>query len=145
MSHITQVEEIQVSDLPAFEKACRERGVELRRDQKQFKNFGGRNSPCEMAVVDPQNRKAYEAGLVKTADGKAYVLQVDNWNEGHGLNEKIGYNAGLLLQRYGINAAKNAAVKQGMAVREALQADGSIKLICEPRQVLAGAGYGSGF
>lgn len=144
MSHISEIE-IAVSDLKAFEKACKERGVELVR-KTTFKNFGGRHSPCDMAVVDPTNKSAYEAGLVKSADGKSYRLQLDNWDGGRGLNEKIGHNGGLLLQRYGINAARNAAVRQGMSVREELLPDGKVRLVCEPKQQLAraGAGYGSG-
>jgi len=147
MSHITSVD-VLVGDLAAFQKACRERGVEFLREKKTFKNYGGRQSPCDMAIVLPGNSEAYEAGLVKTADGKGWKLQVDNYRGGLGMVKAIGHDGGLLLQRYGINAAKNAAVKQGMSVREAVQADGSIKLFCEPRTVLAqaGGGYsGSGF
>lgn len=149
MSHITECE-VQVSDLTAFEQACRDRGVELRREQKTFRNYGGRQSPCDMAIVLPGNKHAYEAGLVKTKDGKAWKVQADNfdaYNKDGGLTKVIGENAGLLVQRYGINAARNAAVKQGMSVREVQQADGSIKLICEPKQVYAQAsgGWSSGY
>lgn len=99
-----------------------------------------------MAVVLPGNKDAYEAGLVKTADGKAWKIQVDNFIGGKGMVAAIGTDAGLLMQRYGINAAKAAALKQGMSVREQQMQDGSIKLVCEPRQQLAQAGgYGSGF
>lgn len=146
MSHITECE-VQVTDLTAFEKACRERGVELRREQKTFKNYNERRSPCDMAIAIPGNERAYEAGLVKTKDGKAYKIQVDNYQDGKGMVQAIGRDAGLLMQRYGINAARNAAVRQGMQVREQQLPDGSIRLICEPRQQLAqaGAGYGSGY
>ena len=148
MSHITECE-IQVSDIPAFDKACQDRGCELRRDQKTFKNYGGRRSPCDMAIVVLNDKKAYEAGLIKQPDGK-YKIQVDNFDayEGGGMVKAIGQDAGLLLQRYGINAAKSAAVKQGMQVREQVQADGSIKLTCEAKQFAfaqSGPGWGSGF
>lgn len=149
MSHITECEVI-VSDTTAFEEACKQIGVELRRDQKTFRNYGGRRSPCDMAIVLPGNRDAYEAGLVKTKDGKGWKIQVDNFDKYQtkgGMCETIGEDAGLLMQRYGINAAKTAAVKQGMSVREVKQTDGSIKLICEPRQVYAksGGGWSSGY
>lgn len=136
-----------MTDLTAFEKACRDLGVELRKDQKQFKNYADRRSPCDMAIAIPGNKQAYEAGLVKTKDGKAYKIQVDNYQDGKGMVQAIGRDAGLLMQRYGINAARNAAVKQGMSVREQKLEDGSIRLVCEPKQQFAqaGAGYGSGY
>lgn len=98
-----------------------------------------------MAIVLPNNKDAYEAGLVKDGDG--WKIQVDNFIGGKGMVAAIGHDAGLLMQRYGINAARNAAVKQGMSVREVQQADGSIKLICEPKQVYAQAsgGWSSGY
>lgn len=135
MSHITSIE-IQVSDLTAFEKACREVGVELRREQKTFKSFGGNRVACDMAVAIPGNRDAYEAGLVRNADGK-YTVQVDNWSGGQGLNEKIGHNAGKLLQRYGINAATSQALKQGMSVREEVLANGQVRLVCTEKPKFA--------
>lgn len=95
----------------------------------------------------PGNQEAYEAGLVRSVDGKGWKVQVDNFIGGKGMVAAIGKDAGLLMQRYGINAAKAAAIRQGMSVREQQMQDGSIKLVCEPRQQLAraGAGYGSGY
>ena len=64
MSHITQVE-IEIHDIDALAQACSLIGVELRREQKTFRNFGGANTKCEMAIVDPANAEAYELGLVR--------------------------------------------------------------------------------
>ena len=148
-----------VTDLNAFEKACRERGVELRREQRTFKTYGGTQNRCDMAVVDASNPNAYEIGLVKcrvepdprdasklrkVADpnGTGYMMLTDEWGSSGGLKEKVGENAGLLVQHYGINAAKRVAQKQGMQVREHKLPDGRIRLVCEPRQQQAMAGAG---
>ena len=144
MSHITTCE-VQITDLGAFEAACQECGVELRRDRETFKNYGGRNSPCEMAVVLPGNERAFELGLVRSADGKGYTIQMDNWQKGYGMNDRVGHDACTLRQLYGVHAAMAAAKKQGMSVARQQLADGSIRVICEPRVAYAQAGMGSGF
>lgn len=144
MSHISTIE-VRITDLDAFEAACRECGVELRREQKRFKNYGGRNSPCEMAVVLPGNERAFELGLVKSEDGDGYTIQMDNWQQGYGMNDKVGRDACTLRQLYGVHAATAAAEKLHMKVQRTQLADGSIRLICEPRQQYAQAGIGSGF
>lgn len=163
MSHISKIE-IVIVDLDAFEAACRELGVELRRNQKTFKSFAGAKHPCEMAVVDAANQEAYELGLVRARydnnqasrtfgqvvqdpNGSAYMALTDNWDGGKGLNEKIGENAGLLMQRYGLNAARRQAAQQGMSVvREERLPNGSVRMVFEPRKQYAQAGaYGSGY
>ena len=146
MSHISSIE-VKITDLGAFEAACTECGVELRRNQRTFRNYGGRNSPCEMAVVLPGNERAYELGLVRTADGQSYAIQMDNWQRGLGMNDKVGTDACTLRQLYGVHAATAAARKQGMNVARQQLPDGSIRLVCEPRVAYAqaGAGIGSGF
>ncbi len=144
MSHISTIE-VTITDLGAFEAACQECGVQLLRDQKRFRNYGGRNTPCEMAVVLPGNERAYELGLVRSADGKGWTIQMDNWNRGNGMNEKVGTDACTLRQLYGVHAAMAAAKKQGMSVARQQLADGSIRVVCEPRVAYAQAGVGSGY
>ena len=158
MSHISTIK-VGIFDLDAFQLACSQKGVELRRNQKTFKNYGGRQDACEMAVVDATNPQAYELGLVRARyneqkklvadkDGTCWMIQMDNYSGGKGMNQKVGKNAGLLLQRYGINAARNAAVREGMTLSEMQLEDGSIRLICEPKQEFAKAsagGYGTGW
>jgi hypothetical protein len=141
MSHVSTLS-IQVSDVDAFEAACRECGVELLREQKTFKTYGGSRNPCDMAVVDVANPNAYEIGLVRNAAGK-YEVKTDEWE--NDLQKKVGKNAGLLLQHYGIGAAKRVAIKQGMQVREHKLPDGRIRLVCEPRQQQATASAGGGW
>ena len=140
MSHISQIA-IEVKDIDALEIACRERGVELRREQKTFRTFRGAQTKCDMAIVDPTNNRAYEIGVVLGKDG-VYKLQTDEWQGGLGMNEKVGDRAGLLLQRYGLNVAKRQAAKQGWAANEQRLPDGSIRLVCEPKQQYATAGAG---
>ena len=141
MSHITQVE-IQITDVDALAQACSLIGVELRCEQKTFTAYGGGQHKCEMAIVDPQNERAYELGVVQSKDGKGWQIKMDNYMGGKGMNAKVGDDAGLLLQRYGLCVARKQAMKQGMAVREERLQDGRIRLVCEPRQALAAAGGG---
>jgi len=137
--------------------------LELRRGQKKYRWYGESvgDSPlprgvavsdlgkCEHAVSIPGDKTVYEIGLVLLANG-SYQLHYDEFNGGYGLQAKVGRKAGLLLQRYGLNAAANQARKQGMTVRsETVLPDGRIRLVCEPRQQFAQAGggqfVGSGF
>lgn len=146
MSHISELK-IAVRDVDAADAACRELGVELRRNQKTFKNYGNRQSPCDMAICVPgAGRDTFEAGLIKQKDG-SYLVQMDNWQGGYGLNEKIGANATKFLQAYGVCAAEAAAKKQGMVTNRHQQPDGTIRLVCEakPQYAVAGRGYGSGY
>jgi hypothetical protein len=144
MSHISTIK-VKIRDLDALESACRELKVELRRNQKQFKTYNGALTPCDFAIVVPGERRAYEAGVVKAADGDGWELQVDNWNEGQGLNDRIGHDAVKLQQYYGIHAATAAATRQGMRVARTQLPDGSIRLVCEPKPQFAVAGAGGGW
>lgn len=144
MSHISNIQTL-ILDLDGFEAACRERGLELKRGQKQHRTYGGQLTPCEHAVIDPNNSDAYELGLIRArfdekrkqivADpkGPGWMIAYDNWAGGKGMMEKVGDRCGGLLQNYGVQAAKRKAKKLGWQVKEAVQADGSIRLTCTPK------------
>lgn len=146
MSHISTLA-VRITSVDALAQACRELGVELRRDQHHFTTFAGQQSRCDMAIVDPANRKAYEIGLVaveaKGDKPAGWEMQVDHWGQGGGLYAKLGERFGLLLQRYGIAAAEHKATADGWQSHRETLPDGSIRLICEPKPQFAQAGAGS--
>lgn len=152
MSHITKLA-VKITDADALAQACRELGVELRREQKTFRTYAGSQSPCDMAICDPQNERAYEIGLVATRDAAGrhtgWEVHLDHWAGGGGLYQKLGDQAGRLLQHYGIAAAERKASADGWRSRREQLPDGSIRLICEPKPVFAqqsaGGSWGGGF
>jgi hypothetical protein len=143
LSHISRLA-VKITDCDALARACQELGVELRREQRTFRTFGGNTDKCEMAIVDPQNKQAYEIGLVPLKDGTGYEVLVDHWGAGGGLYAKLGEQFGLLRQRYGICAAESRAQKDGWNSWRQQQPDGSIRLVCEPKPQFATAAAGGG-
>lgn len=136
MSHITKIE-IEVTDLAALKAACRRLGftfVEGKETYAWFGRFVG-DAPlpegvsveelgkCDHAIEVPGAR--YEIGIRAQKGG--FRLLWDSWVAG-GLEQKIGKNAGLLKQAYGIEKAKIEARRKGYSVYESRKADGSITL-----------------
>jgi len=145
MSHISTIK-LLITDLNALRAACADCEVEFKEDQKTFKVYGGRQHRCEHAIVDPTNKRAYEVGVVKCRydqrtesvvddhQGDQLCVQHDDWRGGGGMVEKVGPKASKLMQRYGYHATKAVADQNGWQTTEEVQADGSIKLYCEPQQ-----------
>ena len=118
MSHIVTLE-LEINDLSALEKAAENLGCELVRGQKTYKWYGesvgdyplpegmtaGDLGKCDHAIRVKGNPDAYEIGVVesKTKRG-AYSLAYDFWNDGYGLMQKVGANAGKLKQEYTVQA-----------------------------------------
>lgn len=147
MSHISTLA-VRITNADALAQACRELGVELRRDQHTFKTYAGQQSRCDMAIVDPTGRAKYEIGLVaveaKGDKPAGWDMKVDHWASGGGLYEKLGDKFSTLLQHYGIAAAEHKASADGwQSYRETLP-DGSIRLICEPKPQFVEQGAGGG-
>lgn len=150
MSHISTVE-ILILDLDAFEAACVERGLELRRGQETYQTYGGALNACDHAVVDPNNEGAYEIGLIRAsvnettgkveadAEGVGWMPGYDSWAGGRGMMKKVGDGCGGLVQGYGVLAAKSKAAKLGWSVREERLANGSVKLYCTPKKKVSQA------
>lgn len=117
MSHMVEVK-LRIKDLSALRAACNELGFEFIENQKTYKWFGRwvGDSPmpegmtkadlgkCDHAIKVPGS--TYEVGLRKQADG-SFTLAYDWWNSG-GLKDKLGQNAGPLVQSY----AKHKAVRE---------------------------------
>lgn len=139
MSHIAKIE-IEVRDLDALDAACRRVGCTFVREQTTYAWYGRSVDDyplpvgfgvedlghCEHAVRVPGAR--YEIGVTARRDGRpGYALLWDSYERG-GLEQVLGAGAGRLVQAYGVEAATRAARRQGYAVTETAQADGSVVL-----------------
>lgn len=129
MSHIATVE-VEFRDMDALAKACVKCGVELRQDQKTFRWYNSKVSPCDAAIVHP-NAKAYEIGVHKTETGLR--IQFDPFMSGYGMQDAVAFEddiegLGKLQQAYAVEVARKQAKRQGFSVREQVQADGRVKL-----------------
>lgn len=88
MSHITTVD-VVLADLAVLDLACRQLGLELVKDRKRFRRFGG-HAPCDHCIVVPGDDNAYEIGVVKRSGGPGYELQLDAWQGGYGMLDRVG-------------------------------------------------------
>ncbi len=110
MSHISTIE-LEVTDLKSLDRACRQMGFRLNRNQKTFKWYSGM-AQCDHAIRIPGAE--YEIGLIRK-DGK-YELQTDYWDAN--IAKAIGKNGGLLKQRYAVEQTKTQAIRKGYTVIE---------------------------
>ena len=139
MSHISTCK-LMVSDLDAFDAACRSLGLDFKRGQKSHRTYAGAQNDCEHAVT--LHGCEYELGLVRAtydeasgelkqdANGSAFMVNYDSWAGGDGMMDVVGKDCNKLLQAYGVEAAKAKARQLGMAVKVQTLQDGSVKLTC---------------
>lgn len=127
MSHIATVD-LQIFNLEALKIAAASVGLEFLENQKNFRAYRAVN-PCVHALRVIGMPNAYEIGLATRGDG-SYALLWDNYANGQGLCDKIGEDAGLLLQAYGIQAAIADAELEGMTYQQETDAEGNIFLVC---------------
>jgi hypothetical protein len=139
MSHISTVK-TAITDLDAIEVACRELGLELRREQKTYRTYNKQKHACHAAIVVPGNERAYEIGLVLGQDGQTYEVKFDTWNGGKGMVEKAGEGCRKILVEYGRAKTKSIAQSKGWSYREERLQDGRIRCYCEPKRAKAYAG-----
>lgn len=107
MSHITTIK-CQIKDLKLLQKACEKVGLEFKEGQKTFKWY---KSPkeCNHAISVPNNKNAYEIGIVKKDDN--YTMLFDFWNGGYGLKSIAGHNCENITDAY----AQEVALKEATA------------------------------
>lgn len=96
---------------------------------KNFRAYRSENR-CDHVLRVSGNANAYEMGLRLSPDGSHYILVWDNFQGGYGLCAKVGNDAGLLLQAYGIENAIREAELQGMSVAKETDAEGNVYLVC---------------
>jgi hypothetical protein len=139
MSHVSEIE-IKIKSLDALRAACERMGFQFVEGQKSYKWYGRfvGDSPIPVGVKVENLGKcvhaikvpgaSYEVGVVELPEG-GYTLYWDSWYSG-GLAAKIGADAGLLKQAYGIEAAKIAARRKGYSCYEQVREDGkTIELV----------------
>lgn len=111
MSHISKIQ-MQINNLGALKAACKRLGINFKQGQTSFQWFNG-HEVCDHAIQVPGAN--YEVGLRKS--GQNYELLWDDWHSG-GLGDKLGKDAGLLKQAYGVERVKAEAKRKRYRVRE---------------------------
>lgn len=126
MSHVTTID-IEVRDLDALSAACDRLRLRLDRDVKTFRNFMGRQSPCDHTItVIGAEETAYQIGVVKLQDRPGFTLQWDSWNGGKGLVAVVGENCSRLKQEYAAVITRRELQRQGCQVSERRLANSQI-------------------
>jgi len=164
MSHVSTTL-VALDDLDALEAAAEELGLKLVRNQKTYKWYGSwvddYHAPdaayqhgvrpedygkCEHAIVDPNNPRAYEIGLVKIPDGytesvtladgrtvsvarKGWWPVMDFWAGGGGMVSKVGGNRmNSLMQGYSKHKLRAQAKLRGYVVVSESVVDGKVHM-----------------
>ena len=124
MSHIARIDLI-VKDLDALDRACKKIGATLVRDAKQYIWYAGQKKRCDAAIRIPGC--SYEVGVIKGGDvnNPSYSLEADFWSSG-GLTQKIGRDAGLLKQHYGVELARKHYESQGYMLQVETKENGEL-------------------
>ena len=148
MSHIS-TGKVLITDLSSLAKVCQTLGLELRRDQKTYRTYAGRTSSCEHAIVHGTAKDAYQIGLLPARFDKksqsvvacrpdekkdGWMLGYDAWAGGKGMMDVVGKNCDVLMQSYGVAAARAKASQLGWGVQEVKQQDGSVRLVLTPAE-----------
>ena len=146
MSHIENVNGVVITDLIAFEAACKRLGVEFHKDQKTFVAFN--TGHCDHAVHVPGLR--YEMGLTGSPqpNGKvAFQPQLDYYSDGQEIQRRFcaklatptyhnvshadpNYSVSFekLMDAYSVEVLKAQARKKGYQPIETILPNGKIKL-----------------
>lgn len=142
MSHVTNIN-LEIKDLGALRDACAALGLEFREGQTTYRWFGEHVGDyplpkgfkasdlgkCDHAIALPNNKNAYEVGVVRARDGSdGYVLQWDFWSGGYGLQAAIGNDANKLRQEYAVAVAASKARAKGFRVQRTTNDVGNIIL-----------------
>lgn len=136
MSHITKIT-TKFRDLNAVETAADVLGtLELRRDQKTFRAWGGSRPACDAALhIKGAAENSFEIGLVADGNG-AYDAQCDFWDGS--VARAAGPDLARLKQEYSIalsvERANETLARKGfrLAPRQSL-ANGNVLLRLERR------------
>ena len=133
MSHVTKLD-LAVYDRPrdwqALERTCAILGLE-KRQQTHYRKWGA-SGECICALGVPGNLTAYEVGLVADSKG-VMTFQFDDWQEGHGLIDKIGWRGEKLTQEFARQRALLALQEEGFDVASVtVLADGTIDVEARP-------------
>jgi len=119
MSHVTTIK-TEIKDLDCLKNACKAIGLQFQENQKTHRFYSNQTGKCDHAISVPNNKEAYEIGVVK--DGDKFSLNADFWNGGYGLEKIAGRNCSNLVDEYTkistIKQAKKFADAQGYFMSE---------------------------
>lgn len=150
MSHVAQVEGLEIHDLAALGEACAALGLELVLGQKTYRWYGrsvgdfplpagftaAELGHCEHAIRVPGSKATYEVGVVsrRDANGQAlpgFTLLWDFWNRGYGMMDKVGAGCGLLRQQYAAAGVRKVLAKRFSRQKSEMLPNGVLRLTLE--------------
>lgn len=112
MSHIAKLK-LTIKNLTALELAAAELGCELVLGLKQHKYYRGQTAKCDHVIrVKGASAQTYEIGVIENEDG-TYSLNADFYQGGHGLVDRVGYNAEKLNNEYAVQVAMAHLSEEG--------------------------------
>ena len=145
MSHVTVID-IEIKDLGALRRACEDLGLEFREGQTTFKWYGRHVGDypipegyskedmghCEHAIGIPNNKNAYEVGVIRNKATGGWHLMWDFFAGGHGLQKVVGNNCSKLVQGYSKQMVKSKLLpimSKGFQLKEQQGQNGEIVLL----------------
>ena len=129
---------IFITDLDAFERACRVFDLTIDHDKKTYQahetqrcdariTWDGHPQAYQMGFVQARQRE--DGGVQKDASGDGWAIAYDTWRNGNGMVNHVGQEAcGLLMQEYGLIVASEQALANGYGVERIELADGCQQL-----------------
>jgi len=113
MSHVVCIKN-SIKDLGALKKATAKLGLAFYENKTSYKWYGRyvgdyplpegfvkeELGKCLHAIGIPNDKKAYEVGVVRSKTDEGYALLYDFWAGGHGLEAVIGSGASNIVQGY---------------------------------------------
>jgi hypothetical protein len=124
MSHISKFKvKIYGKDMQAFRLACKELGIVLHEDAKQYQAYYQKEN-CDMMAEIPGVK--HQIGLIKDSDG-SYSIQCDTYGE---LGRKIGNNGSKLTDEFASQKIQINGRNRGWAIKkEAAKDKKKIRLV----------------
>lgn len=117
-----------------FEAASRRCGLELIENQRTFRNYNGRQTPCEHAIRVSGNVAAWEIGITtkQSVAGPEYELHYDGFMGGAGLIQHTRNDHGdlnRLITYYEEEVALAQFQAEGWMVERIEHQDGTLELV----------------
>lgn len=126
MSHVTTLN-LNITDLEALDAACKTLGLELVRGQTKFHTYFTQDGSCEHAIRIPNDKRAYEIGLITRRDGQqGYQMLWDTYAGGYGMVAKVGDGMSTLKKNYAAKVSAKYIQKQGFRVTQRIATNGNI-------------------
>lgn len=121
MSHLSNVDNITITDLDILTKACEGLSLTLDRKQKSYSSSWTDKIDCDAVIRD---KTEGEAAVVAKKDSAGYDISWDKYQ--NSLRDKIGEKCNLLGRAYSVEAVIKQANAIGMVNSVETQVDGSV-------------------